>query len=69
MGWSKKNGVWQLHREPTCLCAFDADPVNYVKNGAGALYYGHYYDSCSIFNHACGCIGSENDWSRQRYDQ
>ena len=35
MGWSKKNGVWQLHREPTCLCAFDADPGNYVRNGSG----------------------------------
>lgn len=35
MGWSKKNGVWNLHREPTCLCAFDADPGNYVRNGSG----------------------------------
>lgn len=34
MGWSKKNGVWNLHREPTCLCAFDADPGNYVRNGS-----------------------------------
>lgn len=35
MGWSKKNGVWNLHREPWCLYAFDADPGNYVRNGSG----------------------------------
>lgn len=35
MGWSKKNGVWNLHKEPTCLCAFDADPGNYIRNGSG----------------------------------
>ena len=27
MGWSKKNGVWQLHREPGCLSYYDADNV------------------------------------------
>lgn len=27
--------VWVPWRDPSCLCAFDADPGNYVKNGSG----------------------------------
>ena len=27
--------AWVPWRDPSCLCAFDADPGNYVKNGSG----------------------------------
>ena len=27
--------VWVPWRDPSCLCAFDADPGNYVRNGSG----------------------------------
>ena len=27
--------AWAPHRDPSCLCAFDADPGYYVKNGTG----------------------------------
>ena len=27
--------AWAPHRDPSCLCAFDADPGYYVRNGTG----------------------------------
>ena len=30
MGWSKKNGIYQIHRDPGCLVCYDADCVELV---------------------------------------